>query len=505
MKNSLKEQLLEIVQTLLQVHRQIENHLNEKEVLLELLTECQNAAISIGNILEKDVHYSNDTIENLESYCELLYGIYQDSESCICNIDKIIEEMDGRIRKTENEIIRDLHRPFQIVFMPYKASMWTSLESIWRAALDREDCDVKVVVAPYQTLDADGKCIRVVDESSLFPQYVSLTSYKEYDVTNDKPDMIFIHNPYDETNYVTRVLPQFYSSYLKSYTNCLVYSPYGMIGYYNPDKGVWMPLTKATRVVDKILVQSERVKEIYLKYGHPERRIISIGSPKVDALVERNKREHQVPPEWEKLNGKKVFLLNTHLSYFSSGAYYQEKNPGCDNYAIKMHESIMKYLLDKTDVALIWRPHPLLKETLISRNMIELVEYVESLEQRIECSTNAVLDRTGDYSLAFNLSDALLSTYSSLVAEYMLTGKPIFIYESRLKEKNMVNSPIDYSHLYYKAQKGENAKFPTFVEMVCEGKDYLGAERKEDINRAFCYLDGTIGERILGELLEEYY
>ena len=36
----------------------------------------------------------------------------------------------------------------------------------------------------------------------------------------------YIHNPYDNWNYVTSIDPAFYSWELKKYTDCLVYIPY---------------------------------------------------------------------------------------------------------------------------------------------------------------------------------------------------------------------------------------------------------------------------------------
>ena len=55
-----------------------------------------------------------------------------------------------------------------------------------------------------------------------YPEYVPVTWYGDYDIEGRKPDMIFIHNPYDEFNYVTSVHPMFYAKELKKYTDMLV-------------------------------------------------------------------------------------------------------------------------------------------------------------------------------------------------------------------------------------------------------------------------------------------
>ena len=40
------------------------------------------------------------------------------------------------------------------------------------------------------------------------------------------------------------------------------------------------------------------------------------------------------------------------------------------------------------------------------------------------------IDRSGDYRAAFSCSDAMITTYSSMINEYMATGKPIMIFQS---------------------------------------------------------------------------
>ena len=42
---------------------------------------------------------------------------------------------------------------YKVVFMPYKASMWDSLESIWMAADKDERCEALVVPITYYELD----------------------------------------------------------------------------------------------------------------------------------------------------------------------------------------------------------------------------------------------------------------------------------------------------------------------------------------------------------------
>ena len=42
------------------------------------------------------------------------------------------------------------------VFLPYKVSMWDSMETVWKAADKDPDCDAYVVPIPYFDKDQDG-------------------------------------------------------------------------------------------------------------------------------------------------------------------------------------------------------------------------------------------------------------------------------------------------------------------------------------------------------------
>lgn len=82
--------------------------------------------------------------------------------------------------------------------------------------------------------------------------------------------MIFIHNPYDECNYVTSVHPYFYSKNLKRFTEKLVYIPYFILSEIDPDnqqavEGIEHFCTVPAVVnADRVIVQSEDMKKVYV-------------------------------------------------------------------------------------------------------------------------------------------------------------------------------------------------------------------------------------------------
>ena len=107
------------------------------------------------------------------------------------------------VLKRVQERIDSLKIRIEAVFLPYKAAMWDSLESVWKEAEADPDCDAYVVPIPYYDKKPDGSFGEKHDESGLYPEYVPIVKYDAYDFAFHKPDIIFIHNPYDGGNYVT--------------------------------------------------------------------------------------------------------------------------------------------------------------------------------------------------------------------------------------------------------------------------------------------------------------
>ena len=133
----------------------------------------------------------------------------------------------------------------------------------------------------------------------------------------------------------------------------------------------------------------------------------------------------------------------------------------------------------------------------------ECLTYVEELAEKIERSDNCVIDRNGDYRAAFSCSDAIITTYSSLINEYMATGKPILIFQTRPTDEAGERSPVDMRTCYFKFPKDGGMPFEDFLSMVERGEDPKQEERMQMLRgKAFANLDGTAGEKIYAYLKE---
>lgn len=149
MKKAIKNSILDIIQTMYDAHsyigKMIDN--NSPENADPVLSDCQSTAIEMGNAIERTEGEGLHTIKLLESYCEDLYNVSVGSFSEYSG-KKIRKLLDSSLSAFENSVKTEIKVKLEVVFMPYKAAMWDSLESIWKAAYNDPDCNAYV----YQPL-----------------------------------------------------------------------------------------------------------------------------------------------------------------------------------------------------------------------------------------------------------------------------------------------------------------------------------------------------------------
>lgn len=320
--------------------------------------------------------------------------------------------LEGLIRELRAEPVKK-----ELVFLPYKASMWDSLESIWQAAVaDKEHCNAYVVAIPYADLTPEHTAKEWHCEKELFPKYVPVLDFRTVNLEKMHPDVIFIHNPYDGTNRVTSVDSHYYSSELKKYTETLVYVPYFVSG-----PGITPALCQAPGIVnaDYVIVESQVVKTRYEWY-YPDKRFSSdkfrvLGSPKYDKVKNGTKKTYPLPEAWRRrVMEKKIILYNTSL-----GAVLE-----VGEIANTKLRAVFDFFRRRKDVVLWWRPHPLMKATLDSMRPQMAVAY-RKLEKEY-CEGNwGIYDDTPDVTRAVIWADAYYGDASSVENLFQKLDKPI--------------------------------------------------------------------------------
>lgn len=163
MRKKQKQQAEELVAQMKQAHDQVrkfieqKNTLSAKQSALQLLEDCQSGGISLGTLIESTEGEGHPTVALLKEYCELVYKFHEElTDEKETNANKIYNPLRQKLVKISNSLKNDVKVRVEAVFLPYNASMWDSLESVWQAADADPDCDAYVIPIPYFDKNPDG-------------------------------------------------------------------------------------------------------------------------------------------------------------------------------------------------------------------------------------------------------------------------------------------------------------------------------------------------------------
>lgn len=438
-----KKELLESVSALSGTNDAITKLIKEDPGgVMEVLTSCQETAILMGTYIESMDEKYACLVRLLEDYCESIFQMSEavpDEEQC----RRIAKKVQKQLNQIRHGITCDLPDDRkEIVFLPYKASMWDSLESVWKAADADKNIDAYVIPIPYFDRNPDGTFKEEHYEGDQYPDYVPVTKYDEYDFEARRPDVIYIHNGYDDCNIVTSVHPYFYSGNLKKFTDCLVYIPYFVLAEQDLENEDTIKRIENFCVIpavfhaDRVIVQSEAMKQIYVKIlmdaaddhssaakKYWDGKIEGTGSPKFDRLAHIRQEDVKIPEEWRRMinkadgTQKKIILYNNSISALLQ---YNEKM------IMKMEWVFEIFKENRDKIVLLWRPHPLIESTLKSMRP-HLWEAYQAVRDRYLAEGWGIYDDTADIDRAIVVSDGYYGDPSSVVQMYELTGKPIML------------------------------------------------------------------------------
>lgn len=366
--------------------------------ILPMLGECQETAIQIGTWIEQEQGEGHPIVGRWERYCEMLFqihtqiadGVFADKEDFA---KETHEKLSGFMNDLSQHIEGELKERKEIVFVPYKASLWGSMESVWQAAIEDGNTDVYVVPAPYYYKDPFGKAKTEEPhyETEGYPEKVTVTYYEDYNFQGHHPDVIIIQCPYDEYNYGMTLHPFFYAKNLGKYTDRLVYIPPFVMDEIGPEseraRGNLKSCCNMPGVVnaDMVIVQSEQMKSVYVELltefaGENtktiwEKKIRGLGSPVYDQKAIWTNMT--LPEKWlritEKPEGdrKKIVLYSTSASTVLH--YGQERLD-------EIRDVLRVFQQYRTDISLLWLPDHNAKQ-ILEENAPELWLQYEDLVQ----------------------------------------------------------------------------------------------------------------------------
>ena len=423
MRKKKKEQIISLLQCYREAHSAIRKGIEEGrgEEAISLLVLCQEGMEKIEQDTEKELDGKAEREALFSSYQEALYFSYlslikTDEENAEPGTS-CLDRAEAYFSKIEEEIASIPSKTLHL-FLPYKASMWDSMESVYFAALQDPSCEALVMPITYYEKE-DGKFGKRINERAEFPREIE-TIDEGFSLEEAQPDVIYIHNPYDDKNILTSVDPRYYSFHLKDYTENLVYIPYyttmGKAGFGS----LFMPVY---RYVHHIVVQSEEHKQRLPKEVQEKARIL--GSPKLDRALAYSQNPPEMPEDWKRIaGGRKIYYYNTVIEEMLG-------NP--ESFLQKMEE-VFSLFKENPKYCLLWRPHPLLESSFLAVGTAYRKRFLE-LKLRYLTEEIGIYDSSAEPERAVALSSVYLGDEtSSMAALFLAGGKPLFILDSTVSE-----------------------------------------------------------------------
>lgn len=435
----------------------------QQELILEMLELCEKEQNTISQMKNRSDQGTLERIEvckeyslQLQEFIESVYGTESRTVALLQEYSSALESMGAgslqnwlppkQLLLDIKQLVKQELKPdrIEIVFFPYKASMADSMESFYLAAKEDSACDAYWIPVPYFDKNPDGTIGVGHYEGMEYGDYMNALDYRSYALESRHPDIVVTHNPYDRFNHVTTIHPDYYSDVLKKHSDYLVYLDYGI--------PIW--LTKDPRSVvkaDQVIMYPIQIHaDLYVAYSEEmarccrlaleicpstknlftqeeiSRRVMPLGSPKFDLVVNRSQKDYPLSDEWlERVDGKKVLLFCTSITELLEDG---------EGFLQEIREVLDLVALQK-EIALWWRPHPLTESTLKSMRP-EMQEQYEGLVDQFHQMKSGIYDDTGDLHRAIAWSDACLTGESSLMYLYLATGKPFTVLAPKKKIPN---------------------------------------------------------------------
>ena len=172
------------------------------------------------------------------------------------------------------------HKPCRILFLAAGASLWKDLKWIYDGLCDRGfgGC-ITVVALPVVKKDALGRITAdsdAIDASAhveAYPKDIRVTEWWDYDVRSQRPDLVFIQDPYDGENPVLTVPKEYYTAHIKKHAGRIVFvqpflneqddfSKEALNDVYNLKHYIQKP---GIVYSDMVIVRSREMKERFLE------------------------------------------------------------------------------------------------------------------------------------------------------------------------------------------------------------------------------------------------
>lgn len=323
----------------------------------------------------------------------------------------------------------------KVVFLPCSPNMWDGFETLYDKEVSDPSTQVTVIPIPCYSKKHDGSLTDTSYELTGYPDNVTITGVNDYNLAAEHPNTIYVQNIQDSDNPGFTVHPEFYTDKLRACTDELVYVPYNCFSEVDPGYEFlvknYMPIlcTKGIFNTDRIIVQSENTKNVYLRLldakGQPldvwDKKISFEEYPRKEILKKYTRETVNFPASWDRhLFGSDDYQKDTVLFVTSVMGVLEFGRDDLLNAKAVFDEFLEK----KEENALIWRPHKSLPE-VIAKLRPELFDDFKALLEYYLYNDIGIFDDTPSPTPAILISDYYYGDECGIKELFKSTGKPI--------------------------------------------------------------------------------
>jgi len=372
-----------------------------------------------------------------------------------------------------------LNKPINVLFVCHEPSLWGMFDTVYKA-MEKDDCFAPIVVAlPYQhgTLPAGQ-----YKDAGMF-EYCkdrNIKVIRGYDKETDKwlnpadlmPDYVFFQTPY-------HFFPPQWSVEQISMIAKVCYIPYATCLFKGEVEATLHPASffQNTRFIFKESIYSldSFIKKFCSQGWLKEDNVILSGHPKLDYLIKNKQTNHII---WKR-------GLQKDIKRIIWTPRWNTSEGNCHFFDYK--DFFVSYSKEKQNVDFIFRPHPLCLQNFLNTGELSQKD-LSLLEMQYDQSLNMILDESAEYRDTFLTSDILVSDISSMLLEYLGTGKPI-IYTHRINVFNDLGMKLSEG-LYWVNNVMELKKT---LDMLISGNDPLLIKRQQLMSEILYLPNGGSG------------
>ena len=408
---------------------------------------------------------------------------YKRSEDKLLYVYKLQNQI-SEVLFLEKKVPYVINERIRIVFLFQVASFWPSWDSFYRACIEDERLDVKLLF-----LDEHGRESVQMNTARDFLETSNMDyiEFENFNIEEFKPHIIVIQTPYDAGH---RIKAHWSSSWkAKGYR--VVYVPYGIeISDTNTSRAMHFE----QHVVEnawRIYTFNNVMMKDYRKYCVNASAVRALGLPKFDALY--NREHFQLSLDLKEIvAGRPICLWKVHFpKIFEENGKDIIATPDINEY-IRFAE----YIEQRKDIFFIFMPHPRFREPVKNKKLQALAS---KLMERLYDVDNVFIDQQDDYRSSLLNADFIIVDRSAVMVEAVAVGVPILYMINPEFEEPVTDGIKPIIDSYYKGITCDN--MIEFIDNCVNGIDEKKLDRESAFKNYYPYFDGKAGERIKNDII----